>query len=265
MSIQIPPPFPPQASLNLSSKHLYGGVTPGCFRSFPRCIPAFAANCPTKNLKWQFHPRQVELIGRLFCVQRHALKPSSGLPRVSASGHSTTSKNRHLASNPIPRLSCPDLNTFSSENVNGLSICGCDQLFPLRFSQKGEDRVVVGTLDLNQCISLPDEITGMKPKGIGADFARAYISNVCVAKELHRNGLGYELIAESKVVAEDWKEKQGISDLYVHVAVDNEAAKNLYLKSGFTLESDEPAWQARFLDRPRRLLLWIGLPITYGL
>ncbi|GFQ01410.1 hypothetical protein PHJA_002284900 [Phtheirospermum japonicum] len=123
-----------------------------------------------------------------------------------------------------------------------------------KFSQSGEDRVVVGTLDLNQCISLPDEITGMKPKGIGADFARAYISNVCVATELHRNGLGYELIAQSKKVAEDW----GISDLYVHVAVDNEVAKNLYIKSGFTLESDEPAWQARFLDRPRRLLLWTG-------
>ncbi|KAG8372473.1 hypothetical protein BUALT_Bualt12G0069800 [Buddleja alternifolia] len=130
-----------------------------------------------------------------------------------------------------------------------------------KFSQDGEDRVVVGTLDLNQCSSLPDEISGMKPMGIGADFARAYISNVCVAAELHRNGLGYELIAKSKMVAEDW----GISDLYVHVAVDNEAAKNLYMKSGFTLESDEPAWQARFLDRPRRLLLWAALPITYEL
>ncbi|KAL6520694.1 GCN5-related N-acetyltransferase 7, chloroplastic [Orobanche minor] len=73
-----------------------------------------------------------------------------------------------------------------------------------RFSQGGEDRVVVGTLDLNQCISLPDEIAGMKPEGIGADSARAYISNSCVAKELHRNGLGYELIAESKRVAEEW-------------------------------------------------------------
>ncbi|XP_047950424.1 uncharacterized protein LOC125196098 isoform X1 [Salvia hispanica] len=121
-----------------------------------------------------------------------------------------------------------------------------------KFSQNGEDRVVVGTLDLNQCVGLPNEIVGMKPQGIGSDFARAYISNVCVAEELHRNGLGYELIAESKRVAEDW----GISDLYVHVAVNNEAAKNLYLKSGFTVESDEPAWQARFLDRPRRLLLW---------
>lgn len=52
----------------------------------------------------------------------------------------------------------------------------------------------------------------------------------------------------------------GINDLYVHVAVDNEPAKKLYMKSGFVYESDEPAWQARFLDRPRRILLWTGLP-----
>ncbi|KAG9148345.1 hypothetical protein Leryth_012299, partial [Lithospermum erythrorhizon] len=123
------------------------------------------------------------------------------------------------------------------------------------------DQVVVGSLDINQCIRLPDEITGMRPKGIGADFARAYLSNVCVARELQRNGLGHALIAKSKTVAEEW----GISDLYVHVAVDNEAAKNLYKKSGFIYESDEPAWQARYLDRPRRILLWMGLPTTYSL
>ncbi|CAI0394104.1 unnamed protein product [Linum tenue] len=128
----------------------------------------------------------------------------------------------------------------------------CDEC---KYTDNGEDRVVVGTLDLNQCLRLPDEITGKRPEGIGADFARAYLSNVCVAKELHRNGLGRELISKSKIVAREW----GISDMYVHVAVDNEPAKNLYMKSGFTYENDEPAWQARFLDRPRRLLLWFGL------
>ncbi|XP_023531979.1 uncharacterized protein LOC111794081 isoform X2 [Cucurbita pepo subsp. pepo] len=127
--------------------------------------------------------------------------------------------------------------------------------YDIDFSDDGEDRVVVGSLDLNQCIRLPDEIAGMKPEGIGADFARAYLSNVCVAKEVHRNGLGFALVAKAKTIAEDW----GISDLYVHVAFDNEPAKNLYLKSGFVHESDEPAWQARFLDRPRRILLWTTL------
>ncbi|GLT49632.1 hypothetical protein SLA2020_231770 [Shorea laevis] len=125
-----------------------------------------------------------------------------------------------------------------------------------KFTDNGEDRVVVGTLDLNQCLWLPDEIAGKKPEGFSADFARGYLANVCVAKELHRNGLGYELVKKSKIVAEEW----GITDLYVHVAVNNEPAKKLYMKSGFVYENDEPAWQARFLDRPRRILLWIGLP-----
>ncbi|XP_056692685.1 uncharacterized protein [Spinacia oleracea] len=136
-----------------------------------------------------------------------------------------------------------------------------EDTFRVEFSDDGGYRVVVGTLDLSQCLSLPDEMAGMKPQGIGADFLRAYLSNVCVAKELHRNGLGYALVSKSKCVAEKW----GITDLYVHAAVDNESAKKLYMKSGFTYESDEPAWQARFANRPKRIILWFGLPNPYNL
>ncbi|XAR51224.1 hypothetical protein NMG60_11005788 [Bertholletia excelsa] len=150
------------------------------------------------------------------------------------------------------RVSCINA-TLPLSQIISLSDDLCTQC---KFSANGEDRVVVGTLDLNQCMRLPDELTGLKPKGTGADFARAYLSNVCVAKELHRNGLGHALVAKGKEVAEDW----GISDLYVHVAVDNEPAKKLYMKSGFVYESEEPAWQARFLDRPRRILLWTEVP-----
>ncbi|GAV90912.1 Acetyltransf_1 domain-containing protein [Cephalotus follicularis] len=145
--------------------------------------------------------------------------------------------------------------------LSHLSSISDDLCAVCKFTVNGEDRVVVGSLDINQCLRLPDEIAGMKPEGIGADFARAYLSNVCVAREMHRNGLGYELVEKSKRVAQEW----GISDLYVHVAVDNEPAKKLYMKSGFIYEDDEPAWQARFLDRPRRILLWIGLPGIHDL
>ncbi|XP_061964052.1 GCN5-related N-acetyltransferase 7, chloroplastic isoform X3 [Populus nigra] len=144
----------------------------------------------------------------------------------------------------------------STFGIQFLSLPDDDLCAQCKFSENGEDRVVVGTLDVNQCMSLPDEITGMKPQGIEGQFARGYLSNVCVANELHRNGLGYDLVAKSKAVAQKW----GITDLYVHVAVNNEPAKQLYMKSGFVYENDEPAWQARFLDRPRRLLLWLGLP-----
>ncbi|XP_050373539.1 uncharacterized protein LOC126791171 [Argentina anserina] len=153
------------------------------------------------------------------------------------------------------RVSCINA-TVPLSHFSSLSVSADDLCASCKFTNNGEERVVVGTLDLNQCVSLPDEITGSRPKEIGADFARAYLSNVCVANELLRNGLGHALVAKSKMVAKDW----GISDLYVHVAVDNEPAKQLYTKSGFVYESDEPAWQARFLDRPRRLLLWFGIP-----
>ncbi|MCL7025207.1 hypothetical protein MKW94_017337 [Papaver nudicaule] len=120
---------------------------------------------------------------------------------------------------------------------------------------KYSDRVVIGTLDINQCVRLPEEITGKRPEGSGDDVSRAYLSNVCVAEEMQRNGLGYLLVSKSKIVAQEW----GITDLYVHVAFENQPARKLYEKCGFVYESDEPAWQARYLNRPRRLLLWSDL------
>ncbi|KAE9601694.1 hypothetical protein Lal_00040508 [Lupinus albus] len=152
------------------------------------------------------------------------------------------------------RVSCINASILL-HHISNLS----DDLFSsCKFSSNGEERIIVGSLDLNQCLSLADEIAGTKPEATGADITRAYLSNVCVANELQRNGLGYALLEKSKLVAHD----RGITDLYVHVAVDNEPAKKLYTKSGFVYESEEPAWQARFLDRPRRLLLWKGLSST---
>uniref|UniRef100_A0A803MFJ3 N-acetyltransferase domain-containing protein n=1 Tax=Chenopodium quinoa TaxID=63459 RepID=A0A803MFJ3_CHEQI len=88
--------------------------------------------------------------------------------------------------------------------LSHLSALSGDLCTSCKFSDDGGSRIVVGTLDLNQCLRLPDEMTGMKPQGIGADFLRAYLSNVCVAKELHRNGLGYVLVSKAKCVAEEW-------------------------------------------------------------
>nr|CAB3482609.1 unnamed protein product [Digitaria exilis] len=123
------------------------------------------------------------------------------------------------------------------------------------FVEDGEERVVVGTLDINQCLWLPDELTGKRP-GVNEDSkTRAYLSNVCVAKELQKKGLGYALVDKSKKLAREW----GITDLYVHVAINNIAGQKLYKKSGFVYEGEEPAWRARFLARPRRLLLWLDM------
>ncbi|KAL3643093.1 GCN5-related N-acetyltransferase 7, chloroplastic [Castilleja foliolosa] len=283
-----PPPFlhPQHALRNLLSNHIYGGggaVSPSFLRrrSFLRSLGPYCQQSNHQTTPQLEVPRRTSRIDRSSlrvaetCLEAELWAAACLRVRIFYDFKQQTfgidDHKRYLAEREFEalkervagkrmgfrRVSCINATLPMSLVVDDSE----DLCASCQFSQSGEDRVVVGTLDLNQCISLPDEIIGMKPKGIGADFARAYISNVCVATELHRNGLGYELIAESKKVAEDW----GISDLYVHVAVDNEAAKNLYIKSGFTLESDEPAWQARFLDRPRRLLLWTGLPITYQL
>lgn len=33
----------------------------------------------------------------------------------------------------------------------------------MQFVEDGEERIVVGSLDLNQCLWLPDELTGKRP------------------------------------------------------------------------------------------------------
>lgn len=45
-----------------------------------------------------------------------------------------------------------------------------------------------------------------------------------------------------------------------HVVVDNEPAMNLYTKCEFIYESEVLAWHASFIDRPRKIILWLGLP-----
>lgn len=129
-----------------------------------------------------------------------------------------------------------------------------------------------------------DELTGKKPEGIGSDITRAYLSNVCVAKELQRNGVASDLIKKAIAVARSWGNSvillknqindgslwtvtdckiylkpTGMTDLYVHVAVDNGGARKLYEKCGFAYENEEKTWQARHFGRPRRYLLWRDL------
>ncbi|QHO08159.1 uncharacterized protein DS421_14g470100 [Arachis hypogaea] len=57
---------------------------------------------------------------------------------------------------------------------------------------------------LQQCLSFPDEIAGTKPELNEPDITRTYLSNVCIAEQLHKNGLGYALLEKSKLVTYDW-------------------------------------------------------------
>ncbi|KAG4187304.1 hypothetical protein ERO13_A08G096462v2 [Gossypium hirsutum] len=48
--------------------------------------------------------------------------------------------------------------------LSQLSSSANDLCAACKFTSNGEDRVVVGTLDLNQCLWLPEEIAGTKPE-----------------------------------------------------------------------------------------------------
>ncbi|XP_057815168.2 GCN5-related N-acetyltransferase 7, chloroplastic isoform X2 [Cryptomeria japonica] len=113
---------------------------------------------------------------------------------------------------------------------------------------------VIATIPFSVSLNLTDDLCSLC-KGTDAQFTRAYLTNVCVAQELQRKGIGSALIRQAVKIAEQW----GMTDLYVHVEVDNDGARCLYEKSGFIYESGEPAWRARFLGRPRRFLLWANM------
>ncbi|DBA81861.1 TPA: hypothetical protein ACH3X1_007580 [Trebouxia sp. C0004] len=111
---------------------------------------------------------------------------------------------------------------------------------------------VVGTLDLNQGLKLPsEELIGHLPKQCSR-VQRAYLSNVCTAKAIQRQGVAAKII---QVATED-AIKQGVERLYVHVAHDNHAAMHLYCnRCGFHQEQIESEGYARALSRSRRYLL----------
>lgn len=118
-----------------------------------------------------------------------------------------------------------------------------------------EEQLVVGSLDLNKTSKLPDELCGTRPKDNEAQQRRGYLSNVCVAEDFQKRGIGSALIKHTMSLAQLW----GISDLYTHVEAKNENARRLYDKTGFVIENEENASEARLMGRSRRLLLWIDL------
>ncbi|KAL3644172.1 GCN5-related N-acetyltransferase 7, chloroplastic [Castilleja foliolosa] len=226
-----PPPFlhPQHVFRNLLSKHIFGGgaaVSPSFLRrrSFLRSPGPYCQQSNHHTTPQLEVPRRTSIIDRSLlrvaetCLEAELWAAACLRVRTFYDFNEQTfgieDHKRYVAEREFEalkervagkrkgfrRVSCINATLPMSLLLNASD----DLCSSCQFSRSGEDRVVVGTLDLNQCISLPDEIIGMKPKRIGADFARAYISSVCVATELHRNGLGYELIAESKKVAEDW-------------------------------------------------------------
>lgn len=99
---------------------------------------------------------------------------------------------------------------------------------------------VVGTLDVSirQLLrgeKFPKEVvtaslfTVMEP-----ERRCGYIANVCVARSARRQGIACNLLEVAIKVAKSWK----LKDLYVHVDINNGAARRLYMKTGFQVVED---------------------------
>lgn len=99
---------------------------------------------------------------------------------------------------------------------------------------------VVGTLDISirQLLrgeKFPKEVvtaslfTVMEP-----ECRCGYIANVCVARSARRQGIASSLLEVAIKVAKSWK----LKDLYVHVDINNGAARRLYMKTGFQVVED---------------------------
>jgi hypothetical protein len=84
-----------------------------------------------------------------------------------------------------------------------------------------------------------------------AAMARAYLSNVCVARAVRRRSVARALMAAAEAAAA----VAGVRHLYVHVVADNVSAAGLYTGCGFEVEAEEGEAQARALRRPRRKIL----------
>lgn len=86
-----------------------------------------------------------------------------------------------------------------------------------------------------------------------AEKRRGYLSNVCVAPEVRKQGVGAALLQRAQEVAHLW----GVTDMYVHVLANNQAALMLYTKGGFLYENEEMTVSShgRMQLRPHCLLL----------
>ena len=83
------------------------------------------------------------------------------------------------------------------------------------------------------------------------DLRYPYIANLAVKNDYRRLGIGTKLLSECERIALDW----GYSETRLHVLAGNDAAKQLYLGSGYQLCQIESHWGDFLVNGSSRLLL----------
>ena len=105
-------------------------------------------------------------------------------------------------------------------------------------------------LDLEEIIVATAEIALRSSSFWSSDRAFPYISNLAVARDYRRLGIGSQLLSKCEQIASDW----GYSETRLHVLDSNNCAKQLYCNYGYQISGVEANWGMWFDPTPRLLL-----------
>lgn len=106
-------------------------------------------------------------------------------------------------------------------------------------SEDDAETVIVGTTE----IALRSSLWSTSPQHL-------YISNLAVAQDYRRLGIGSQLLKACEQAALDW----GYQETRLHVLDCNDSAKQLYCQHGYQISQIEPNWGKLWFDSPRLLL-----------
>ncbi len=136
---------------------------------------------------------------------------------------------RHRLRSQSP-LYCCFVAKLALPNSQNQNILKCDS-----------DMIIVGTIEIALRSHFWWSTTPQYP----------YISNLAVAEDFRRLGIGRKLLAKCEQTALDW----GYQETRLHVLDRNDTAKQLYCGSGYQISQIESNWGNLWFDYSPRLLL----------
>lgn len=107
-------------------------------------------------------------------------------------------------------------------------------------NNSSNESVIVGTIEV-----------ALRSTLWSASLQYPYISNLAVAQNYRRLGIGSQLLIACEQAALDW----GYQETRLHVLDRNESAKQLYCQNGYQISQIEPNWGNLWFDYSPRLLL----------
>lgn len=115
---------------------------------------------------------------------------------------------------------------------------------------------LVAKLRLQQCTIDEDIVVAtaeiaLRSNSFWSSDRAPYISNLAVAQDYRRLGIGSQLLSKCEQIALDW----GYHETQLHVLDSNDSAKQMYDKCGYQISQIEASWGNLWFDCSPRLLL----------